>query len=230
MNTLRPSLERGHTQMNWLDSRHTFSFDQYHDPAHMAFGPLRVINEDFIAAGGGFGMHQHRDMEIITYVVSGSLQHKDSIGTGSTISAGEIQKMSAGTGIFHSEFNGSQTEQVHLLQIWIMPSEKGLKPKYEQERFELVPGKFQLLGSNDAKGLVHIHQRVRLWALKGEKDQTVTFEAAEGARAWVQVVKGRATIGGAPATTGDGLAIEETARFEVTPSEDVELLVFELHN
>jgi redox-sensitive bicupin YhaK (pirin superfamily) len=229
MNSLRPSLERGHTQMDWLDSRHTFSFDQYFDPQYMSFGPLRVINEDIVAPGGGFGTHPHKDMEIITYVISGGLQHKDSIGTGSVISAGEIQKMSAGTGIFHSEFNASQTEPVHLLQIWIMPSERGLKPGYEQERYTLESGKWQLLGANDGSGLISIHQKVRLWALKADKDSKVTFEPAKGSKVWIQTVKGSATIGGATVAAGDGLAVDKDERFEVIPSVDTELLAFEIH-
>ena len=229
MNTLRPSVERGQTQLGWLDSKHTFSFDQYFDPHHMSFGPLRVINEDTVAPGGGFGTHQHRDMEIITYVVSGQLEHKDSIGTGSVISPGEIQKMSAGSGILHSEFNASRTEPVHFLQIWIVPSERGIKPAYEQKRFELTPGRWELLGSSDGKGLIHIHQNVRLWALRAEKGATVEFQPSAGSNVWIQIVKGSATGGGAALSAGDGLAVQSDSKFEVAASDDLEILAFEIH-
>jgi redox-sensitive bicupin YhaK (pirin superfamily) len=220
-------MERGHTQLSWLDSRHSFSFDQYYDTKHMSFGPLRVINEDKIAPGGGFGTHPHRDMEIITYVVEGQLQHKDSLGNGSLISPGEIQKMSAGTGILHSEFNASEEKPVHLLQIWIVPDKRDLTPAYEQERFQLTPGEFKLLGGPGG-GLVTIHQNVNLYGLSAKADSTSVFTPRKGSKIWIQVVKGKGAANGTPLKSGDGLAVAEDSPIEIRVTEPLEILLFEI--
>lgn len=230
MLSVRPSDARGHSQLDWLDSRHTFSFDQYHDPQHMSFGPLRVINEDVIAAGGGFGTHPHRDMEIITYVIEGQLAHKDSMGTGSIIGPGEIQKMSAGKGIFHSEFNVSSEKPVHLLQIWIMPNIKGLAPSYEQQKFDLKPGEFKLLGSPDGQGLVSIHQNVKLYAVRIDAGNSATFKMQPSAKAWVQIVKGECTVNSIGMNAGDGAGVQPIAQiqFNANKSASCEALLFEI--
>lgn len=229
MLSIRPADARGHSQLDWLDSRHTFSFDQYHDPKHMSFGPLRVINEDVIAAGGGFGTHPHRDMEIITYVIDGQLQHKDSMGTGSIIGPGEIQKMSAGKGIFHSEFNASKEKPVHLLQIWIMPNIKGLTPSYEQEKFDLKPGEFKLLGSPDGQGLVSIHQNVKLYAVRIESGKTSTFKLQPSAKAWVQIVKGDCVVNATKLSAGDGAGIQQMPQVHFDANTFCEALIFEIN-
>lgn len=228
MLTLRPSTERGNTKLNWLDSWHTFSFDQYRDPQHMNFGPLRVINEDWIGAGGGFGTHPHRDMEIITYVVKGQLRHQDSLGNGSIISAGEIQKMSAGTGILHSEFNASDTEPVHLLQIWIVPEKSGLTPAYEQESFSLEENKWKLLGAPNGTGLISIKQNVKLYGLSASKGSTVEFTPGPGSQQWVQLIKGECDINGTRVKSGDGLAIRSDGKMQINVLFQTELLLFEL--
>ncbi len=230
MLSVRASGERGHSQLDWLDSRHTFSFDQYYDAKHMSFGPLRVINEDWIGPGGGFGTHPHRDMEIITYVLEGQLQHKDSLGTGSVISSGEIQKMSAGTGILHSEFNASKEKPVHLLQIWSMPNKRSLVPSYEQERFELVPGEFKLLGAPNGDGLVSIEQDVRLFALSLKKSMTVTRSIDSSTKAWVQVARGSVMANGKELRAGDGCALSEVSSitFAAATNDPGELLLFEM--
>lgn len=228
MITLRPGAERGHSQLDWLDSWHTFSFDQYHDPKHMSFGPLRVINEDRIAPGGGFGTHPHRDMEIITYVVEGELQHRDSMGNGSVIKAGEIQKMSAGTGIQHSEFNASKENPVHLLQIWIMPDKRGIAPSYEQERFELKPQEWKLLGGPRGEGLISIEQQVRLYALQATAGSTAEFRPQPGSIVWIQAVKGEFEVGGRRVASGDGASIRDDGPIDISMSADSELLLFEI--
>lgn len=228
MLTFRPAGERGHTQEDWLESWHTFSFDRYYDGRHMGFGPIRVINEDTIAAGEGFGTHPHRDMEIITYVTAGQLQHKDSLGTGSIISAGEIQKMSAGTGIMHSEYNASKVNAVHLLQIWIVPNKMGIPPAYEQERFQLVSGEWKLLGAPDGAGLVSIHQGVKLYALSAKPGASVSFAPAPNAALWIQIIKGNCTIAGTQLHQGDGLSITEMSRIAILAADQIELLLFEI--
>jgi len=225
---LRPAVDRGHSQLDWLDSWHTFSFDQYYDPQHMSFGPLRVINEDTIAGGGGFGMHPHRDMEIITYVTSGKLRHQDSMGNGSIISSGEIQKMSAGTGVWHSEHNASADQPVHLLQIWIMPEQKGLKPSYEQERFELKEGEWKLLGSPDGDGLISIRQKVKLYALSAADGQSSSFQPQKGSKLWIQIVKGQFAIQGKNSSSGDGVSIEKDETLELKALSPGEILLFEI--
>ncbi len=228
MFTVRPAVERGHSQRDWLDSWHTFSFDQYYDSQHMAFGPLRVINEDMIAAGGGFGTHPHRDMEIITYVIEGQLRHQDSLGNGSVIVPGEIQKMPAGSGISHSEYNASQEVPVHLLQIWIVPDKLNIQPAYEQQRFELTAGVWKLLGSPNSDGLVSIEQKVKLYGLLAMKDSRAVFVPEQASALWLQVVKGACSIGGTKLNAGDGLAIRDEAQIEILATQQAELLLFEL--
>jgi redox-sensitive bicupin YhaK (pirin superfamily) len=230
MLTVIKSNERGRTSLDWLDSRHSFSFGDYYDNSHMGFGPLRVINEDYIAPAGGFGFHPHNDMEIITYIVDGKLQHKDSLGTGSVIQPGEIQKMSAGTGIVHSEFNASDTDPVHLLQIWIMPDKRGIKPTYEQKTFSVQPDEFQLLGSKDGNSLISINQSVRLYVLKTASKQQKSFELKPGASCWIQMIKGKCSVNGNAVTAGDGIAIRDTAKIEIVTQEETELLLFEIEN
>jgi redox-sensitive bicupin YhaK (pirin superfamily) len=225
---VRLAAERGHTRLSWLDSYHTFSFDQYFDQKHMSFGPLRVINEDTIAPSGGFGTHSHRDMEIITYVVEGELEHKDSLGTGSIIRPGEIQKMSAGTGISHSEYNPSSEKPVHLLQIWIVPNKQNIQPKYEQKSFESTPGQFKLLGSPDGKGLVSIHQNVSMYALSTEPGKSASQIPPVGARAWLQIVQGICTVNGTELKAGDGLKLMDCSKIEVLAKQRTELLLFEI--
>jgi len=212
MITLRPAEERGHAQHGWLDSWHTFSFADYHDHAHMGFRQLRVINEDRVQPGAGFPTHPHADMEIVTYVLAGALEHKDSMGTGSVIRPGEVQRMSAGTGVTHSEFNASRTELVHLLQIWILPERRGLRPEYEQKEFPERErrGRLRLIAARDgADGAVTIHQDVRLYATLLAPDERVTHTFAPGRHAWVQVARGDVRLNGTPLTAGDGAAVSD---------------------
>lgn len=201
MITIRPSHERGAANYGWLDTRHSFSFSNYYDPRHMGFGPLRVINEDKIAPTQGFGTHGHRDMEIVTYVLSGALEHKDSIGNGSIIRPGDVQRMSAGTGIRHSEFNASDRDSVHLLQIWLLPAENGIDPGYEQIYIDpdQKRGQLRLIGSSDGRdGSVTIHQDVSLYASLLANGDRVEHTLAPGRVAWVQVAQGRSPSMGTP--------------------------------
>ncbi len=227
MLTIRPAAERGYTELDWLKSHHTFSFDQFSDPDHMHFGPLRIINEDYVAPGAGFGMHPHRDMEIITYVIAGEAQHRDSLGSGSVIKAGEIQKMSAGSGILHSEFNPSQRQELHLLQIWIIPNKHNLTPKYEQERFNLEYGKPLLLGG-PAGGLVSIRQNINLYGLSLLSRTKYQHALSLGNKTWIQVVKGECQVHGQSMKAGDGLGIEDVDLIDIQASLETELLLFEI--
>lgn len=229
MNMLRPAAERGHTQLDWLDSWHSFSFDQYFDTKYMGFGPLRVINEDVVAPGGGFGMHPHRNMEIITYVIEGQLKHEDSLGNGSMIVPGEIQKMSAGSGIWHSEFNASKEKPVHLLQIWIVPDKTNIQPYYEQKRFERQTGVWQLLASDDGKGLVQVHQKARLYNyMANASGEKAIFTAQQASDLWLQVVKGSCSVNDKALKAGDAFAIQNTSSIEINFDTASELLLFEL--
>lgn len=224
MITLRPGKERGHANHGWLDTFHTFSFNTYYDEKHMGFRSLRVINEDRVAGGGGFPTHPHRDMEIVTYVLEGALEHRDSLGTGSVIRPGEIQRMSAGTGIRHSEFNQSKSDPVHLLQIWITPEKNGLKPEYEQKK---VPAAWSLIASPEGgENAVTIHQDARIWA--GRIDSGVTHELAPGRHAWVQVTRGSIELNGKKLAAGDGAAVSDEAKLELKASEPAEVLLFDL--
>ena len=232
MLTVRKSADRGTADLGWLYSRHTFSFADYYDAAHMGFGPLRVINEDRVRPGQGFGTHGHRDMEIISYVLEGALEHKDSIGTGSVIRPGEVQVMSAGTGIRHSEFNHSKTEGVHFLQIWIVPDREGIAPRYDQKRFpdQERRGQLRLVGSSDGRdGSIVIHQDVELFAAILNSVEEVTHALRSGRKAWLQVVRGAIESNGLRLDGGDGAAVENEAVLSVKAAGDgVELLLFDL--
>jgi hypothetical protein len=232
MIAVRPGAERGKADFGWLDSRHTFSFGDYYDPGHMGFGPLRVINEDRVKPGAGFGTHGHRDMEILSYVLEGALEHKDSIGTGSVIRPGEVQIMSAGTGIRHSEFNHSKTDPVHFLQIWILPDRQGLSPRYDQKAFPPSEkrGRLRLVGSADGRdGSILIHQDASVYDALLASGEQVTHRLEAGRRAWVQVVRGDVDVNGRPASAGDGVAIEFEPALTITAhTDDAELLVFDL--
>jgi len=232
MLTLRKAEERGRANLGWLDSRHSFSFGHYYDENHMGLGPLRVINDDRVAPGGGFPTHPHGDMEIVSYVLEGALAHKDSLGTGSEIRPGDVQRMSAGSGIRHSEFNASKTEPVHFLQIWIEPERKGLEPGYEQKTFAADDkrGKLRLVGSRDGRdGSVTIHQDVDLYATLPGDGGTVSHTLKAGRQAWVQVATGTATLNGEQLYPGDGVAVTEPGALDlVGTSQDAELLLFDM--
>ncbi len=228
---VRPASGRGKTKIDWLDSRHTFSFADYHDPEHMGFGVLRVINDDRVAPARGFGTHPHRDMEIVSYVVSGALQHKDSMGTGSVIRRGDVQRMTAGTGVLHSEFNPSKDEAVRFLQIWIVPMQRGLLPDYEQKTFasEQKRGKLRLVVSPDGRdGSLTVHQDVSMYASELGSGERVGLDLAEGRSAWVQLVSGRALASGVALEEGDGAAVRGEKRIEIVAEKDAELIAFEL--
>lgn len=231
MQILRPSDQRGHANFGWLDSRHTFSFGHYYDAQHMGFGSLRVINEDRVSPGAGFETHGHRDMEIITYVLHGALEHGDSLGNGSVIRPGEVQLMSAGTGIRHSEFNHSKADPVHLLQIWITPDQKGYPPSYEQKRFPENGrrGSWQLLVSPDGRDdSLTIHQDADLYATRLKSGEAVTFELRQARQAWIQVTRGAASLNGHTLHVGDGIGVAAPADLNVTAADDAEILLFDL--
>jgi quercetin 2,3-dioxygenase len=228
---IRRSHERGFADHGWLKSFHTFSFADYFDPQHIEFGPLRVINEDRVQPGQGFGTHGHRDMEIISYVLEGALAHQDSLGTGSTIRPGDVQRMSAGKGVRHSEFNGSDAEGVHFLQIWIQPSEQGIEPSYEQKYFapEDKRGRLRLIASPDAAdGSVLIHQDARVYAGLFDGVETAALSLTEDRRLYVHVARGSVTANGVVLNAGDALALTETRRLELKDGRNAEALVFDL--
>lgn len=227
----RPAAERGATRTDWLDSRHTFSFSNYYDPRFVGFGDLLVINEDTVAPAGGFGTHGHRDMEIISYVVKGELEHRDSMGNSSIIRPGELQRMSAGTGVRHSEFNHSKDEPVHFLQIWITPEREGLAPGYEQREFaeEERRGRLRLVASRGGRDdSVTIHQDAEVYAATLGEGEEVTYELSAGRRAWVQLIKGNLELNGVELRAGDGAAISDETRLSVRAAEPSELLLFDL--
>jgi quercetin 2,3-dioxygenase len=228
---LRRSSDRGQTKLSWLDSRHTFSFGDYYDTQYMGFSDLRVINEDRVQPGKGFGTHSHRDMEIITYVLEGALAHKDSTGTSSVIRAGDVQRMSAGTGISHSEYNASQTEPVHFLQIWIIPGKMGLVPGYEQKAFPLDKnrGSWTLVASKEARdGSVTVHQDVELYVAAISQGQQLSYRLKPGRQAWFQVTRGAATLNGTALRAGDGVAVSQEDLLQLAASDDTEVLLFDL--
>lgn len=228
---IRRSSERGHADHGWLDSRHTFSFGQYHDPDHVGFRSLRVINDDRVVPGAGFPTHPHRDMEIVSYVVEGALEHRDSLGTGSVIRPGDVQRMSAGTGVTHSEFNPSQTEGTRFLQIWILPESEGLAPSYAQRHFarEERRGTLRLVASPDGRDeSITIHQDVAIYAGLLARGESARHEIAQGRAAWVQLVDGKLRVNGAELGEGDGAALERKGSVEIAASEDSELLLFDL--
>jgi redox-sensitive bicupin YhaK (pirin superfamily) len=231
MITTRPANERGSAHLGWLDSRHSFSFGHYYDAHHMGFGPLRVINEDWIKPGGGFATHGHSDMEIITYVIDGQLAHKDSTGGGSVIGPGIVQHMSAGSGIRHSEYNPSETAPVHLLQIWIVPDEDGIEPGYAEKHFDLDtgPGGLRLIASKDGRdGSLPIHQDADLYAARIDGGASLTHQTAPGRKLWVQVVAGRLTVNDIAASAGDGLAVSDELEVAFSAGTDAEFLLFDM--
>ena len=231
MITLRPAHERGHANHGWLDSWHSFSFADYHDPRHVHWGPLRVINEDRVQPGKGFGTHGHRDMEIISYVIEGALGHKDSMGNGASIVPGEVQRMSAGRGVTHSEYNYDAEGATHFLQIWIIPKVAGLPPSYEQKMFGPGEkrGRLRLVASPDAAdGSVLIHQDARMYAGLFDGTESASLDIAEGRLAYVHVVKGKAVVNGHAIAAGDALLYADEAKVEVESGDGAELLVFDL--
>lgn len=233
MLTIRKSGERGHADHGWLDSYHSFSFANYYDPEHMGYRSLRVINEDWIQEGRGFGAHPHRDMEILTYVLSGQLAHKDSMGHTETLGANEIQKMSAGTGVVHSEYNASETEPVHLLQIWIMPEKRGITPAYEQYKFapEEKLDRFKVLASpNPPAGAATIHQDAKVSVAELTPGKSLTYPLKSARHAWLQVIRGEVTANGKKLSAGDAVAVEDEQELTVTATgaENSEVLLFDL--
>ncbi|HTV95575.1 MAG TPA: pirin family protein [Steroidobacteraceae bacterium] len=231
MNAVRRSMERGHADHGWLDSYHSFSFADYFDASHVEFGPLRVINEDRVAPGAGFGMHPHRDMEIISYVLSGELAHRDSLGNGSVIRPGDVQRMSAGTGVRHSEFNPSSTQSVHFLQIWIKPKVIGLDPSYEERHFsdEDKRGRLKLIASADgAEGAVRIHQDARLYAGRFGAGERAQLQLAAGRRCYVHLIQGEARVNGVELSAGDALKLLEAPGVQIEDGRAAEVLVFDL--
>ena len=228
---IRRASDRGRANLGWLDSRHTFSFADYSDPRYMGFGPLRVINEDRVQPGKGFPTHSHRDMDIISYVLSGALEHKDSIGTGSVIRPGDVQRMTAGTGVEHSEFNHSPTEPVHFLQIWVIPEKRGLAPSYEERRFDDASkrGKLKLIASRNGRdeSLV-IHQHTDLYAAVLAPGDEVAHTTDRLHKSWLQVTRGAVTIDGETLNAGDGTAIAYEERIVIKSSADSEILLFDM--
>lgn len=231
MISIRRSEDRGHANHGWLNSQHTFSFGHYFDPNHMGFGPLRVINEDRVQPGQGFPPHGHRDMEIISYVIEGGLEHKDTLGTGSVITPGEVQRMSAGSGIRHSEYNASKAEMVHFLQIWIEPAKQGLRPSYEQKAFsdEEMTGAWRLVGSPDGRdGSVQINQDVSLYSALVPAGESIRHTTGLDRKIWVQAVKGSFKLNGKRMKAGDGAAIEGEDEILLSASADSEALLFDM--
>lgn len=232
MITVRKADKRGVTNLDWLKSYHTFSFSSYHDPKNVHFRHLRVINDDYIAPGGGFGMHPHNDMEIITFIHNGSLKHKDSLGNGSIIQSGEIQRMTAGSGIMHSEFNPSATEDVHLYQIWIFPDKKNLEPSYEQVSFDKSKAEsdFLLLASNAERAdAIRINQDLSLFLSSLQKQNEIEYSIKEGRNIWIQVISGEFEVNGTFVKTGDGLAITDESFLKFKALDDSEFLLFDMN-
>ena len=231
MIAIRPADQRGATRIPWLDSRHSFSFGEYYDPANMGFRNLRVINEDRVVPGAGFPTHGHRDMEIISYVLDGALEHKDSLGTGSVIRPGEVQIMSAGTGIRHSEYNHSRTEPVHFLQIWILPERQGITPRYDQKGFDLSEtlGQLRLIGSRDGRdGTIKINQDANMYAGRLKAGDTVEYTPPPGRHTWLQVARGAVTLNDKALSQGDGAAIFGETALRLKAPQDAEIIVFDL--
>ncbi|MDH4110191.1 MAG: pirin family protein [Gammaproteobacteria bacterium] len=231
MITVRKAADRGAASIGWLDSRHSFSFGSYYNPAHMGFGSLRVINDDRVQPSEGFGEHGHRDMEILSYVVAGALEHRDSMGNGSVIRPGDVQRMSAGTGIRHSEYNHSDSDVVHFLQIWIVPERTGLRPGYEQKHYadEEKRGRLLLVASGDGRdGSLTIHQDADMYASVVDAGMQLVHELAPGRKAWIQVVSGSVEVDGTRLDAGDGAAIEDLDRLGFAASGECEFLLFDL--
>lgn len=231
MISLRKAQERGHANHGWLDSYHSFSFSNYYDPAHMHYSVLRVINEDVIAPARGFGMHPHSDMEIITYMLQGELRHQDSLGNGSVIRAGDVQRMSAGTGIVHSEFNASDRRQAHLLQIWLLPEKNGIAPGYEEKHFDQVQkrDRWCLIASPDGReASLHIHQDVELYATVLSENQRLSYQAKHGRSLYIQVARGSVTLDQVMLEAGDAAKVDEQQSIELSAAEESEILLFDL--
>lgn len=231
MITIRKANDRGHADHGWLNTYHTFSFSSYHDPERMGFRSLRVINEDRLAAGQGFGTHEHRDMEIVSYVLSGALEHQDSMGNGETLTPGEYQRISAGTGITHSEFNPSATESTHFYQIWLLPERKGIEPSYEQKSFDPVgrQNQFQLVASREAtEGSLRINQDARIFLANLEGGEVIQHELVAGRHAWLQVLQGSVALNGQPLETSDGAAVSEESKLSIAATEAAEIMLFDL--
>jgi quercetin 2,3-dioxygenase len=232
MLTVRKAAERGHANFGWLDSHHSFSFGQYHDPKHMGFGPLRVINDDRVAAGMGFGEHGHDNMEIVSYVIEGALAHRDSLGSGSTLTQGFVQRMSAGTGIRHSEFNRSKTDPVHFLQIWILPEARGLTPSYEERHFSDAERRNTLrlvAAGTPTDGALKIHQDAAIYASVLETGKSLAHAIKPGRSAWLQVARGSLEANGQSLAEGDGLAVKDETKLTLTSTSDSEFLLFDLN-
>ncbi len=228
---VRKANERGHADHGWLNTYHTFSFSTYHDPDHMRFRSLRVMNEDFVAPGQGFGTHPHRDMEIVTYVLEGALEHKDSMGNGAVLRPGEFQRMSAGTGITHSEFNPSSEEPVHLYQIWLFPERKGIEPSYEQKRFppEERHNRLRLVASREAEnGSLLIHQDARIYLASVDAGRSVEYALPPGRYAWLQVLRGRVSLNGTALGSSDGAAVSNETALSIQADDDAEIMLFDL--
>jgi redox-sensitive bicupin YhaK (pirin superfamily) len=231
MKEIRRSKDRGFADHGWLRSYHTFSFADYFDEEHIEFGPLRVINQDYVQPGGGFGTHSHRDMEIITYVLEGALEHKDSLGNGSIIQPGDVQRMSAGTGVRHSEFNPSQSESVHFLQIWIQPNRQGVAPSYEERHFDVAErrGQLRLICSSDGdKDSVLIHQDAKVYAGLFEGDENASLSVAPDRRLFVHVARGEITVSGVALQDGDGIKLRQERSLSLSQGRGAEVLVFDL--
>jgi redox-sensitive bicupin YhaK (pirin superfamily) len=223
--------KRGHTEMGWLDSRHTFSFGNYHDPEHMGFGSLRVINDDRVTPGAGFGAHSHSDMEIISYVLEGALEHKDSLGNGSVIVPGDVQRMSAGSGVTHSEFNASKTEPVHFLQTWILPERRGISPGYEQKRFPRgeTESRLRLIADRwGSDGAVTVHQDIAIYAGELSEGKGFSHKIAPGRRGWLHVARGLVRLRGIEMREGDGAKIEDESAIDLEADQRAEILFFDL--
>ena len=231
MAILRAAAERGRANHGWLDSAHTFSFSSYYDPQHMGFGPLRVINDDRVIPGAGFDTHGHQNMEIVSYVLEGALAHRDSLGNGSVIRPGDVQRMSAGAGIRHSEFNHSQTDPVHFLQIWIIPDQASYPPSYEQKYFGVAEkrGRLCLVASRDGRaGSVTLHQDVNMYAALLDGKDAADFDLPEGRLAWIQVARGEVRVNGQRLIEGDGLAVDEAGRLHLDGAQTAEALLFDM--
>ena len=227
----RKSEERGHANHGWLDSYHSFSFNRYYDPAHMQYSVLRVINEDVIAPDRGFDMHPHRDMEIVTYMLGGELRHMDSLGNGSVIRTGDVQRMSAGTGVVHSEFNASSSESAHLLQIWVLPERKDIEPGYEEKHFarDEKLNQWRLIASHDARqGSLLVHQDISLFATVLEQGKTLEYQLAEQRSIYLQVARGSVSLSGQVLLAGDAAKVEQLPALQLQALEDAELLLFDL--
>jgi redox-sensitive bicupin YhaK (pirin superfamily) len=228
---VRKAHERGHANHGWLNTYHTFSFSSYQDPEHMSFRSLRVMNEDFVAPGQGFGTHPHRDMEIVTYVLEGALEHKDSMGNGEVLRPGEFQRMSAGTGITHSEFNPSSEEPVHLYQIWLFPERKGIEPSYEQKRFspEERHNRLRLVASRHAEdGSLLIHQDARIFLANIDTGSSVEYELQPGRHAWLQVLRGKVSLNGTALDRSDGAGVSDETQLIIRAEADAEIMLFDL--